>query len=152
MKQTALTAFLGVWLLGACEPADNAPAVQTGVSGELQVSGAWIRFSPASMAGMGAAYAVIEGGAEPDTLIGARTEVAPRTELHTTVHEGDVMQMRPVESFEVPARGELVLEPGGNHVMLFDAQDPPEAGSTVPLVLVFQNAGEVEVEAEVRAP
>jgi copper(I)-binding protein len=42
------------------------------------------------------------------------------------------------------------FEPGGHCVMVFGVRPPPATGSTITVVLTFERAGEIEVEAEVR--
>ncbi|NDJ54944.1 MAG: copper chaperone PCu(A)C, partial [Chloroflexi bacterium] len=46
--------------------------------------------------------------------------------------------------------GSATLEPGGYHIMLIGIDETLEPGDTVTLTLVFENAGEFEIEAEVR--
>jgi len=60
------------------------------------------------------------------------------------------MAMRQVEGIDIPAGGEVMLEPGGFHIMLFDLAGPLTVGDTVPVTLTFEQAGEVKVDAEVR--
>jgi copper(I)-binding protein len=60
--------------------------------------------------------------------------------------------MRPIDYVEVPANGEAELKPGGMHIMLIGLKRDLKAGEKIPLVLVFENAGEIDVQAEVRAP
>ena len=60
------------------------------------------------------------------------------------------MRMRPVTSVDVPARGRVRFEPSGMHVMLIDLVRPLRKGDRFPLLLVFQHAGPVRVEAIVQ--
>ena len=45
----------------------------------------------------------------------------------------------------------MTLDPGGYHLMLIDLTEDLAPGSTVRLTLTFEDAGPVNVEAEVRA-
>lgn len=101
-----------------------------------------------------AAYMVIRNtGSEPDKLIAASTDVAKTVELHTVIEEGGVMRMRQVEGgIEIPANGEVVLKPGGFHVMLIGLTRDLNAGDKVQLTLTFEKAGQIPVTAEVRQP
>jgi periplasmic copper chaperone A len=92
--------------------------------------------------------------ATPDRLVGVRPapDVAERGELHTMRMDGDLMVMREVESFPLAAGRALVLEPGGNHLMLVGIRRPLAVGDSVTAVLVFEKAGEVAVRLEVRDP
>lgn len=123
-----------------------APACSSG--GGLEVSDAWAR-SP--LEDVGAVYFVVTNDGDADEeLIGASSEAAGRLELHETVMEGGQAEMQPVEAITIPAGGELSFEPGGYHVMLFDLTEPLVVGETIQLVLTFEEAGEVEVDAEIR--
>ncbi|MEM6408091.1 MAG: copper chaperone PCu(A)C [Pseudomonadota bacterium] len=86
-----------------------------------------------------------------DRLIAARSDVASRTELHTHEEDADgVMKMIHVEEgFDVPSGESVMLERGGKHVMLMGLTGPLEQGATVGLTLVFENAGEMQVEVPV---
>ncbi len=88
---------------------------------------------------------------EGDRLLSASTEEAAAVELHETQMTDGVMSMTSVDSLEVPAGGELVLEPGGFHLMLIDAE-PFAEGSEIEVTLVWENAGEQTYSVEVVAP
>lgn len=59
------------------------------------------------------------------------------------------MQMRQVESIEVPSHGTATLRPGSFHVMLIGLAQPLKEGDRFPLTLTFERAGEVTVEVKV---
>lgn len=65
-------------------------------------------------------------------------------------HGDGTMSMQPVDGIEVPAGEEVVLEPGGYHVMLLELAEPLEEGETFDLTLTFAEAGEQTVTVEVR--
>jgi len=69
--------------------------------------------------------------------------------------ENGVMEMRQLESLELPAKQTVKLEPGGLHIMLLDLKNPLKSGDKVPLRLTLQRADRsktvVEVQAEVRS-
>ena len=97
----------------------------------------------------GAGWLTIRNTGGEDRLVGAESPAAARVELHTHLHEGGVMKMRKVEGIDVPAGGEAALEPGGDHLMLFDLKAGLTPGDTFPLTLVFEKAGSVTVEMRV---
>lgn len=119
--------------------------------GGLQVRHPWVRATPPG-AKVGAGYLEIRNsGKEPDRVIGASTPAAERVELHVLRREGDIMKMREVKGFEVPARQRLVLRPGGSHLMIVGLNKPFVKGERVPLTLRFERAGELQIELEVQA-
>ena len=71
-------------------------------------------------------------------VVAGRSPAAAVVELHETVREGDVMKMRQLPRFVVPAAGSLELKPGAHHVMLIDLRKPLKDGDSVQLTLTLQ--------------
>lgn len=84
-----------------------------------------------------------------DRLIDARAEVAKKVELHTHKDMGDgVMKMMHVpEGFPLPAGEMHELARGGDHVMLMGLTADLKNGDHFPLTLIFEQAGEITVDA-----
>jgi copper(I)-binding protein len=117
--------------------------------GQVKVEGAWVRPTvPGQQAGGGFMTLTSAGG---DRLLGGSTPVAERFELHTMSMNGDVMVMRQVEGIDLPAGRKVELKPGGLHVMFVGLRQALAAGTTVPLTLRFQKAGELKVDVQVTA-
>lgn len=117
--------------------------------GELEIDHPWARATPPG-ASVGGGYATVRNsGGSADKLIGASSPAADHVELHVMSMDNGVMRMRQVPSFDVPARGELTLKPGGNHLMFLGLKHPFKAGEKVPVKLHFEKAGEVEVQLAV---
>ena len=113
----------------------------------------WVRFSPGPN---DAAYLTLENpGDLPLRLVGARTPVAERVELHETyvreVEGKKVMGMRPVPFLEVPPKGRVELKPGGYHFMLLGLKRPLKAGEEVELDLLFAGGKVLKVVLPVEA-
>jgi copper(I)-binding protein len=106
------------------------------------------------MAGTGAVFMTISNaGAEPDRLTGAATDVAKVVEIHETIMDGEVMKMQMLgDGLEIPAEGEVLLKPGGYHVMLIGVQRNLNVGDSFTIELQFEKSGSVSVEPEVREP
>ncbi len=88
-----------------------------------------------------------------DVLESVETTVASSAEIHETIMDDDgTMRMQPLDRpVEIGPGANLVLEPGGIHVMLIDVE-PLEVGLSVEVTLVWQVAGEMTVDAEVVEP
>lgn len=118
---------------------------------EIAIKDAYAR-SASPVAKSGAAFFVIENtGTEDDQLIDARSDAAKKVELHTHIDAGNgVMQMREDEDgFPVPAGGTHALARGGDHVMFMGLNAPFEQGNMLNVTLVFEKAGEIEVQIPV---
>jgi copper(I)-binding protein len=118
--------------------------------GAIAIGHPWAR---AALAGAnGAAYMTLRNtGRDADRLLVASTPMARTVELHTHIRDGDVMRMRPVPDIPVPAGQTVRLRPGGLHVMLIGLTEPLRQGTTVPLTLRFERAGETTVQLEIQA-
>jgi copper(I)-binding protein len=119
-------------------------------AGALRISAPWSRAAGAGATGVG--YMTIRNtGGSPDRLVAARSPAARVVELHTHMHDGDVMRMRPVEAIELPPGQEVKLQPSGFHLMLINLAAPLQRGGQVAVTLVFEKAGEVEVQLSVES-
>ena len=84
-------------------------------------------------------------------LSGGSSPVAHMVELHETVMEGGAMVMRKAEhGFVLEAGESLVLEPGGNHIMLMGLSEPIEAGTDVAITLTTVDGGTLDVVVAAR--
>jgi hypothetical protein len=97
-------------------------------------------------------FVVLNGSGQADYLLSAKSEAAQFVEMHRSELVGDVMTMRQVESIEIPAGGRIELEPGGYHLMLIGLKQDLEPGQQIALVLSFEKAGDIQVQAEVHSP
>ncbi|AUG51907.1 copper chaperone PCu(A)C [Thalassospira marina] len=116
---------------------------------DISISNAWSKESLGRVPN-GAVFFNVENAGDGDRIIGATSEIADKTELHTHIMKDNVMKMRQVEGgVEVPAHGGVAFKPGSYHVMLLGLHDPLKAGQHISLTLQFEKAGNVPVEAEV---
>lgn len=140
-----LTAALVVLLALGGGSGDAHEATAKGVT----ILHPWARATPGGVT-VGAAYLEIKTDARTsDRLVGAKSPVAGRAEIHTHIADGDVMRMQRVESLPLAPAQSRVFGPSGDHVMLLDLKRPLEEGDSIKLTLVFEKAGEIEVEASV---
>ena len=62
------------------------------------------------------------------------------------------MRMRELDNgLDIPAGATVTLAPGGYHLMLVGLKAPFKAGTRVPVTLVFEKAGSIDVEMDVQA-
>ncbi|MCR8827953.1 copper chaperone PCu(A)C [Pseudosulfitobacter koreensis] len=86
-----------------------------------------------------------------DRLIGVRSEIAQKVELHTHVDQGGgLMRMTQIEDgIALPAGETHALARGGDHVMLMGLNQSLAQDDEVTITLVFETAGEVVVTVPV---
>lgn len=141
------TACLGL-LIGACGGSGPSPA--PGAGGQpIEIRDARARLMP----GMGVAYfTVVNRGATADRLMRVETPAAASAQIHESRVEGSTVRMRELDAgLDVPAGATVELRPGGLHVMLIDPT-VDEDETAIELVLTFEKAGEVRLEAPRDAP
>ena len=117
--------------------------------GGITVTAPWTRATPG---GAKVAGAFLEIRAEPgveDKLIAVKSPAASVVEIHDHVNEGGVMKMRRLEALPIKGTQAVVLKPGGLHMMLMDLKAPLKEGDVVAFTLVFEKAGELQIEAPV---
>jgi periplasmic copper chaperone A len=120
-------------------------------AGDLVITQAWSRATPGG-AKIAGGYLTIENkGAAPDRLISGAGDVAGKVEIHEMAMNNGVMTMRPLDKGLAIEPGKTVkLAPGGYHLMLMDLKNPLKQGDKVPLVLVFEKAGKVNLSLDVQ--
>jgi copper(I)-binding protein len=121
-------------------------------AGSLDISDPWSRPTPKG-ASVAAGYMTIKNtGSSPDRLIEGSSDVASRFELHEMKMEDGVAKMRPVKGgLEIKPGETIELKPGSYHIMFVGLKKPLSAGDHVKATLVFEKAGTVSVDYDVRA-
>lgn len=115
-----------------------------------EVKDAWVRAPVAGQKATGAFMTIsARDGAQ---LVGVSSPVAGVTEVHEMKMEGNIMKMRPVPVLDIPAGRAVELKPGGYHLMLMDLKAPLAKDGSVPLTLVFKDAGGAESKMELKVP
>lgn len=121
---------------------------------QVTIDGPWVRATVPGQPVAGG-YLTIKS-AQSAVLVGVRTPVAQRAEIHEMKMDSGVMRMRPVPRIELPAGKPVELKPGGYHLMLMGLARPLHPGEMVPMTLVIEGPDktrqEIEVQAEVRDP
>jgi periplasmic copper chaperone A len=119
---------------------------------EVTAKDAWVRGTvPAQK--LTAAYMTVTS-TEEAKIVGARTPVAKKAEIHASMVMGGVNHMHAVDRVPLPAGQPVELKPGGYHVMLMDLNRHMVAGDSVPIFFTIEGKDgkrtEIEVKAQVR--
>ena len=113
------------------------------------ITGAWVKTTvPGGR--VSAAYMSIKS-AKPLKLMKAETPAAGIVEIHNMSMKDGVMEMKAVDSVDIPANKAVDLKPGGLHVMLMKVAQPITTGDKVPLVLTFEGADKKPVVVKLDA-
>lgn len=112
---------------------------------QVEIETPWVRATAPGVK-LAAGYMTIRNkSSQPERLVGGETPAAARVEMHVHIRDGDILRMREVKGYDIPAQGRFQLRPGGAHLMFVDIKRPLKEGDQVPVRLKFGRAGEVEV-------
>ena len=108
--------------------------------------------STGPLAKAGAAYMkIMNHSKKDDRLISVYSYIAKKTELHTHLKSdnGVMKMMRIDKGIEIGAMKEHALVRGGEHIMFLGLKESFENGKIIPVTLLFEKAGEVNIEVVV---
>jgi len=144
-----LLAFLFAGLFGLALTAANARDYK---AGSLEIADPWSHATPKGSS-VAAGYMTIKNtGSTPDRLISGSSDVGSGFQIHEMKMEDGVAKMRPIkEGLEIKPGDTVELKPGSFHIMFVGLKKPLAAGDHINATLVFEKAGTVSVEYEVRA-
>ena len=123
----------------AATPAAAADTADSAASTPVTFDDGWAKATGTEMTGV---FGTITNPGDTDLhLIGVESDLGGSAELHETVPGGSGMMMQEREDgFVIPAGGELVLQPGGNHIMVMELGRPIATGQQITLTLEFDGA------------
>ena len=115
--------------------------------GDLTIGHPWSRATLPGAKVAAGYLSVKNAGSTPDRLISVAADIAGKGEIHEMTVKDGVMTMRPLaDGLEIPAGGEVKLEPGSYHLMFMGLKEPAVEGVKFPGTLTFEKAGTVKVE------
>ena len=115
----------------------------------------WVRWLPPAVPNTALFGVLVNRSDHAVRLMGGRTPVAQRCAPMKTVRKdsgsasGPVMEMVTVDALVVPAHGRLVLEPGGDHLMIMGLHKALAVGESIQLTLTFEGADPLTVRVPV---
>lgn len=116
---------------------------------EVTVHNAWVRPTVPQQKTTGAFMTITS--TTDARLVGIKSSIADRVEIHEMKMENDVMSMRAVPSLPLSAGKQTKLVPGGYHVMLFDLHQQVKAGDSVPLTLIIEGRNKKRTSVIIKA-
>lgn len=122
-------------------------------AGEIKIDHPWARPTIGNVKNAAAYFVLDNKGDAGDRLVGVKTDIAARAEIHETVVKDGYAKMAPVAGgIAVAGKSVVKLEPRGKHIMLFGVKQKLEEGNSFPLTLKFEKAGDVAVVVKIENP
>jgi len=116
----------------------------------IEFQDVWVRAMPPFQPNSAAYLTLINHRDTAIAIVGARSTVANKTELHTTKEVDGLMRMEKLDGLAVAPGERAELTPGGNHLMLLGLAFRPVPGDDITLCLQLSSDEEVCTLAEVR--
>ncbi len=124
-------------------------------SNDVVAQDLWVKSSEMSTrGGMTAVYGTLTNDSSQDVvLVGGATDIAGVVEVHEMSMIGGEMMMQEIDGgLVIPAGKSIVLEPGGNHLMLMMLTDDLEAGEEISVTFDFDGAEDLTIDGIVAKP
>lgn len=119
------------------------------VAGPITIIDPWAPAMPGGL-GTGAGYMVIiNNQASDDRLLSASSPWAEHVSLHVSTMDGNISRMSDLDALPVPAHGQAEFDQGHNHLMFTGLYAPFVVGDVVPVTLIFEKAGRIDVKISV---
>lgn len=120
--------------------------------GSLEITTPWTRATPPSARTGGGFMTITNKGTTADRLVAVRSNASDKVEIHEMQMDGNVMRMRELaQGLEIPPGATVMLKPGSYHIMFMELKAPIAKDAKVPLTLVFEKAGSVDVQLTAHA-
>lgn len=134
----------------ATDESAHGDAMAEGGHGDAMAEGGHADSGHGSGSNSAAYMQITNSGTLDDRLIAVHGDFANSIELHNVIADGDLRKMVMVEAIEIPAGQTIELAPGGYHVMIMGIKHDFVAGESITFTLEFEQAGKIEVTAEIR--
>ncbi|KAK3575769.1 hypothetical protein CHS0354_030101 [Potamilus streckersoni] len=135
-----------VYISVSCSGIKSEP--DSGIAG-IEVSDTWVRMMPPGAVNSAGYMYIKNTGTRDIKIVSADSDVSEKTELHTVIREGDIMQMVPVDGFTITAGGTFELKPGSYHVMLLGLKAPLKEGQEVEIMFKDADGNSLKIKAPV---
>lgn len=120
--------------------------------GSLDIVEPWARATPSTAQTGGGFLVITSKSTSPDRLITAKSPAADKVEIHEMKMDGNVMRMRELDmGLDIPPGATVELKPGGFHIMFMGLKAPFAKDAKIPVTLVFEKAGSIDIEMVVAA-
>lgn len=106
--------------------------------GAVSIESAWLREPAPGQANAAIYLRLANPGPDAVVLEGATVEGAASAAVHQHTMVDGMMRMGEAPPLRVEPGAELLLKPGGYHLMVFGLGQRPAAGATLPFCLLFE--------------
>ncbi len=113
----------------------------------IEVSDAWVREAPPGAAMLAAYMKIHNTGTENRVLTRIESPRFQHVMLHQSIVVDGIAKMHHQDSFEIPAGGTLILEPGSYHLMMPAPDNAVQRDQSIEFTLHMKNGEHITVNA-----
>ncbi|WP_256261066.1 copper chaperone PCu(A)C [Shewanella sp. NIFS-20-20] len=110
-----------------------------------------VRAMPPSVPNTAAYFRLANQGDKPVRLINVTSTAAKDTQIHTIIEQDGLVKMKRISGLDLMPSETLVLNAGGDHIMLLGLTEPLVIGQQVPLQLQFDDGQQLDILLPVTA-
>ena len=115
---------------------------------KIEIQNAWIH--PSKGPNTSLFMKIINTSDKPDHLIDVKGNENPFVQFHQNTEVDGKLQLTLVNSFQIPPKGNLQLNPGQDHVMLQNIRGPLKVGDSVKVRLEFASGQKIDLFVPVK--
>jgi hypothetical protein len=120
--------------------------------GDIVVEQAWARLGSAASKTCAVYLTIHNKSGADDHLLAVFSSAARTTAVHETQVVDGIARMEPLPGgLSMESHSEIVMRPGGTHIMLSGLSGAVQPDSTLPVSMVFRDAGTLDFEVPVLA-
>ncbi|MBF0454145.1 MAG: copper chaperone PCu(A)C [Magnetococcales bacterium] len=119
-------------------------------AGGIQVEGAWVRAAPPTVQVLAAYMTIKNTGTIGKTIIGAHSPQFAKVEFHETLLRNGMASMVARQSLVIDSGGQVILAPGGYHMMLIAPQRMIRPGDQIDIILTFSDGSALPIAVDVK--
>lgn len=117
----------------------------------IEIDSAYVRATIPGTNVSSAYMNIVNNADEAIVLVGASGKISDRIEIHQHLMEDGMMKMRQVDSLVIAANNQVILQPSGYHLMIFNLVKPLAVGSDITVTLQFSDGKNVDVALPVQS-
>jgi copper(I)-binding protein len=117
--------------------------------GTIEIESAWARISPSEPGTVSIFFDVVSLGETDDSLIAATSSMARKATLRQGVWKGLNFSNQQKDGLVIKAGKRVEFRAGVSEVTLTEMDAAVSVGTAIPVTLLFKNAGEITIEAQV---
>ncbi len=120
------------------------------VSADIVIEDSFVRAAIKQQRNSAAFMSITNQSASDLAVVKAQSPVADIVELHTHTNDNGVMRMRQISQIDLPAGQQVVLQPGGLHVMLLGLTQDLKVGDQIDITLILSDMSEKKIVVPVK--